>query len=158
MKIDILKFVMGFLFLTVPCAAQQITVTCPPNTVPVAAINGTTVTISCNNPQPPPPPLKLITPVSFPQAKVGVLYDVNLAALANVSGGVPPYKFTSTSPASWWSLSSTGVITGVPTVAGNFNVSFVVTDSSVSVKGKNVSGGKLHASSVASSSSVHVSH
>jgi hypothetical protein len=106
---------------------------------------------------PPPPALSLTTPVTLPQAKVGVAYTANLAALANVTGGVPPYHFAAVGTVSWWTLSSTGIVTGTPTAAGTFGISFTVTDSSLSMKGKKV-GGKANAPSASSRASVHVSH
>jgi len=123
----------------------------------IASIQGSNVVYTCTV-TPPPPTLSLTTPVTLPQAKVGVAYSANLAALTNVTGGVPPYKFSATGTASWWSLSLAGIVTGTPTAAGTFGISFTVTDSSLSMKGKKVSGGKANAPSAASRVSVHVSH
>ena len=77
------------------------------------------------------PVLALNTPVTLPNGKVGTNYSANLAALANVRGGVPPYNFSATASSlpPGLSLSSSGVVSGVPSSAGSFNFSFTVNDS-----------------------------
>lgn len=86
-----------------------------------------TVTVSC--------PLAVLTmnnPVSIPNAKVGVSFTANLAQLAQVQGGVPPltYSLTTGTLPTGLTLSSSGVVTGVPSSAGLFTFSFAVKDSS----------------------------
>ena len=112
---------------------------CPPATQPVylkiptgcsTVIKKSVVVFNCPMSQP-LVPLSLTTPITVPQAKVGTTYSVNLAALANATGGTPPYKFALVpNPSlSWLSLSSIGMLTGTPTTAGTFNFSYTVTDS-----------------------------
>jgi hypothetical protein len=86
-----------------------------------------TVTVSC--------PLAVLTmnsPVTLPNAKVGVAYTANLGQLAQVQGGVPPLTYSLASGAlpTNFTLSPSGVVTGTPSSAGSFTFSFTVRDSS----------------------------
>jgi len=78
------------------------------------------------------PPLSLTSPVTLPQATVGVAYSVNLSTAAAVSGGTPPYTFAlmiGTALPAGLTLSTAGVISGTPTTAGTTTFSYIVTDS-----------------------------
>jgi hypothetical protein len=93
-----------------------------------ATLGAHTVFITC-----PIPPLTLNTPVTLPNAKVGSSYSSDLAAVTHLSGGVTPYTWTLTSGSllpPGLSLSSSGVLGGVPSSPGSANFSFTVKDSS----------------------------
>lgn len=71
----------------------------------------------------------IITTESLPDAVVGQDYNVTLAA----SGGTEPYTWTlveGSNLPSGLSLSSNGLITGIPVQAGSFSFNVLVTDSS----------------------------
>lgn len=86
-----------------------------------------TLTVSC-----PQPVLTMNNPVTLPNAKVGVAYTANLGQLAQVQGGVPPltYSLSGGSLPTNFTLSPSGVISGVASGAGSFSFSFTVKDSS----------------------------
>jgi len=76
-----------------------------------------------------PPPL-VVTTTNLPSAKIGETYSFPLAA----SGGVAPYVWGVASNASapaGLTLSTNGVVSGVPSSAGQFNFPVVVTDSTI---------------------------
>ncbi len=81
-------------------------------------------TLNITPPAPPPPPLS-ITTAALPPATVGTHYAFAISA----SGGVPPYSFSSGSPAPGLSLNTSGTIVGTPTTAGTQTVNVQVTDS-----------------------------
>lgn len=88
-----------------------------------------TLTVSC--------PVPLLTmngksPVALPNGKAGTAYNANLVSLANVSGGVSPYKcnLLSGSLPMGISLSQSCVVSGTPSSAGSFTFSFIIADSS----------------------------
>ncbi|WP_353069585.1 putative Ig domain-containing protein [Tunturibacter empetritectus] len=68
-----------------------------------------------------------LSTTSIPQAALGTLYSVALTA----NGGTPAYTWSVTGGQlpSGLSLSSTGVISGVPTASGSFSFAITVTDS-----------------------------
>lgn len=70
------------------------------------------------------PPLVIIDPF-LPFGYVTVPYTYQLRG----TGGVQPYTWTSTALPAGLTLSTTGRITGTPTVVGTTNVTFTVTDS-----------------------------
>jgi hypothetical protein len=87
-----------------------------------------TITITCT-----PATLTLNTPVTLPNGQVGKTYSASLLTLTGLSGGVPPYTWTCNSPCplpAGLALSSSGVLSGVPSAAGSATFNFTVTDSS----------------------------
>ena len=75
----------------------------------------------------PTPGIAISTPAALPSGNVGFAYSQNLAA----TGGTPPYRWnlTSGSMPTGLALSSTGVITGVPTSSGSFQFTIQAADS-----------------------------
>ena len=73
-----------------------------------------------------PAPTLTITPATLPSTTAGLAYSQTLSA----TGGVAPYGFTLTSGTlpTGLTLSAAGVLSGTPTEAGTFNVSFTATD------------------------------
>lgn len=82
------------------------------------------------------PVLSMTTPVTLPNAQVGVIYSANLASLSGLTGGTPPYNFSldpATPLPSGLTLSSSGIISGTPTSSsgtGSLSFNFTVADSS----------------------------
>lgn len=74
-------------------------------------------------------PALAITTTTLPDATEGKAYSQQLQA----SGGVPPYTWSIATGAlpSGISLSSSGLLSGTPTVTGPFNFTAQVTDSGV---------------------------
>jgi len=74
------------------------------------------------------PPTLAISPTALPAATLGTAYNQTLTA----SGGTAPRAFAVTAGAlpTGLSLSTAGVLSGTPTVAGTYNFSITVTDSS----------------------------
>lgn len=75
-----------------------------------------------------PAPLVITTESTLFNATVGLFYSQALL----VSGGTPPYRWTiaaGTFPAGLNLDSSTGALTGTPSVSGNFSITIQVTDS-----------------------------
>jgi len=72
-----------------------------------------------------------ITTTSLPAANIGVAYTTTLAA----TGGQSPYTFavTTGSLPTGLTLSTSGTISGTPSVAGTFNFTITVTDSATNV-------------------------
>jgi uncharacterized protein (TIGR03437 family) len=68
----------------------------------------------------------VITTTSLPTGTVNVAYNAPLSA----SGGTTPYTWTATGLPPGLTMTSGGTITGTPTSAGTFPVSFTVKDSS----------------------------
>lgn len=68
----------------------------------------------------------LITTDSLPSAAVGISYNVTFSVI----GGFPPYVWSVSAGAlpPGLSLSSDGVISGIPTAAGNFAFTILVVD------------------------------
>lgn len=98
--------------------------------VPVAQLvaGSHAVVLNC-----PLPVLSLVAPVTLPNAKVGLAYSANLGQLAQVQGGVPPYTWTLdpvTPLPTGLSLSSAGIIGGVPSSPSSVSFNFTVKDSS----------------------------
>jgi hypothetical protein len=77
-----------------------------------------------------------ITTTQLPSAKVGVSYNVPLAA----AGGAQPYKWSVSSGSlpSGLTLSSGGVISGTPSVSGTFSFGVTVTDSASTAQSQTV--------------------
>ncbi len=74
-------------------------------------------------------PTLVINPPNFPMGQSGVVYGQTLAA----SGGTEPYSFTLSAGAlptglTLFSLPGGGMLTGTPTVTGNFNFTILATD------------------------------
>lgn len=71
-----------------------------------------------------------VTTTSLPAAVEGVAYSATLTA----QGGTSPYswKVASGQMPAGLTLSSAGVIGGIPSVSGDFNITVEVTDSAVS--------------------------
>jgi len=92
-----------------------------------STLGSLTITITCT-----PPPLTMLSPIQLPNASVGQSYSANLAQLASLSGGVPPYSFSlaSGSLPPGLTLQSSGVVSGVASGASSNSFSFTVTDSS----------------------------
>src|ERR1700680_1513702 len=80
--------------------------------------------------------LTMLSPVLLPDGQVGIPYSVDLGRLAQVQGGVPPYKFSldPTTPLPvGLSLGSDGIVTGIPgpgAASITRTINFTVTDSS----------------------------
>jgi large repetitive protein len=74
------------------------------------------------------PPVVAITPASLPAATVGSSYSNGLAA----SGGAAPYSFVITAGAlpAGLNLSSSGVLSGIPTAGGSFTFTVTASDAS----------------------------
>lgn len=70
------------------------------------------------------PQLQIITG-SLPGAVQGQAYSVQL----NATGGVAPYSWSATGLPAGLTCSSTGLISGTPTVSGTFSAVITVTDS-----------------------------
>jgi hypothetical protein len=68
----------------------------------------------------------------LPNGTVGTTYSASLLTLTGLSGGVPPYTWTlnSGSLPAGLALSSSGVVSGVPSGAGSNAFSIKVQDSS----------------------------
>lgn len=71
------------------------------------------------------PPSPQITTLSIPNGTVGTAYSSTTMA---ASGGFSPYTWSATGMATGLSISSGGVITGTPTVAGSYTENITVTD------------------------------
>ncbi len=72
--------------------------------------------------------LSIVTPATLPSAQVGVAYSTTIAA----AGGVPPYRFSVNSsllPPGMVLNTNTGVLSGTPSVAGNYSFLVTVFDS-----------------------------
>ena len=67
-----------------------------------------------------------ITNTSLPNGRVGMSYSQNI----NVQGGTPSYSYSATNLPNGLTINpSTGVISGIPTLAGTFSPTITVTDS-----------------------------
>jgi hypothetical protein len=81
----------------------------------------------------PDPVMALRAPVALPNGKVGQAYSANLAQLSGLTGGVAPYIWTldpTTPLPSGLTLSSAGIVAGLPSGAGSSTFNFTVKDSS----------------------------
>jgi hypothetical protein len=80
----------------------------------------------------PVPILTMTSPVTLPNAQVGVSYSASLQTISGLKGGVPPYSFSLSSGSlpTGLTLSSSGNVVGTPSGAGAFNFGFTVKDSS----------------------------
>ena len=67
-----------------------------------------------------------ITTATLPNGTVGTSYTATTLA---ATGGTPPYTWSASGLPSGLSISSAGVISGIPAVAGSFSVTLKVTDS-----------------------------
>ena len=75
-----------------------------------------------------PAGLSITTPRQLPDVVLNADYEATLTAV----GGVPPYTWSATGLPAGLSLnSSTGIISGTATAAGNFGIAITVTDSSL---------------------------
>lgn len=104
-----------------------------------------TLTVSCAAPV-----LALNSPVALPNFRTGIAYTANLSQLAQVRGGVAPYKFTLSSGSlpTGFSLSQSGVVAGTTSLTGSFSFSYTVADSSGLAWEFKVDNGKLVAERV----------
>jgi hypothetical protein len=76
-------------------------------------------------------PLAISTPSQLPEGPVNTLYTQTLVA----TGGVPPYKWTTTGAPAWLALTeTTGQLTGTPAEAKTFKFTVRVTDSTSQMK------------------------
>lgn len=75
-----------------------------------------------------PPPLSIVTPTALPTAVVGTEYSVTLTT----ANGTTPFRWTAVPslPAGLTLNPTTGVISGVPTLRGNFTFQVQLADSS----------------------------
>jgi large repetitive protein len=114
--------------VTFSATTNTLTGTITPAMVSGAVGTNLTITITCT-----PSPLTLNLPPALPNGKVGVAYSASLPALTGISGGVPPYSWTLTSGSlpPGVTLSSSGVVSGLPSGAGSFNFGFTVKDSTI---------------------------
>lgn len=89
-----------------------------------------TITTSC-----PLTPLTLNSPVTLPNAKVGVSYSASLSSILKPTGGITPYTYAlaSGSLPTGLVLSPSGTVTGTPSGVGCFTCNFnvLVKDSSL---------------------------
>lgn len=85
------------------------------------------VLVGCTSMSTPPPPVLTITTVNLPAATVGGIYAQQL----QVTGGVAPYTWSVVAGAlpAGVILSSSGVLSGIPSSSGPFNFTVQVTDS-----------------------------
>ena len=121
-----MKRILVLFILAAPLAGQETFVhTIPPGCT--ATMDESAITITC-------PPLQITTPIVLPMAHEGSQYQVDLSALANPTGGVPPYTYSldpNPAPPPWLTLSPAGLTGGfVPFGTGTVNFSFTVMDSS----------------------------
>jgi hypothetical protein len=77
-------------------------------------------------------PLSMASTFTMPSATVGVAYSASIATAASVTGGQSPYTYSLVSGTlpGGLTLSTTGILSGTPTVAGTFSFTIQVTDSS----------------------------
>lgn len=71
-------------------------------------------------------PLQFL-PATLPTGVVNQAYSST--SIGTVTGGTAPYTFSATGLPAGMSLSSTGVLSGTPTVAGTANATVTITDS-----------------------------
>jgi hypothetical protein len=100
--------------------------------------------LGCASSTPPPPSSLTITTSSFLVATVGEVYVDQLAA----SGGVAPYTWQVAAGAlpTGVTLSSSGVLAGIPATSGSFSVTIQVVDSAAATAKLHIKG-ELHESS-----------
>lgn len=111
-----------------PIPANPVTLSASVSAPMTATVGSHSVFISCPLPQ-----LTLLAPVTLPNAKVGTSYSADLGQWAQVQGGVPPYSYSldpATPLPAGLSLSSSGVVAGLPSGSGSFSFNFTVKDSS----------------------------
>ena len=68
----------------------------------------------------------IITTTALPVDEAGVPYLFQMQAI----NGIAPYTWTASGLPAGLSISTGGLITGTPTVSGNFVATFIATDSS----------------------------
>lgn len=102
---------------------NPVTLTAAVSTAMTATLGSHSVVLTC-----PLPTLTMNSPVTLPNARVGTAYSASLAALANPTGGVPPYSFSCSGLPTGLACSLSGVVSGVPSSAGSFSIDFTVTD------------------------------
>jgi Putative Ig domain len=101
--------------------------------------------LGCAQGSPAPMSTKLaISTSSLPAGNLDHSYSVQLQAI----GGVAPYRWTIVSGIlpSGLNLSSTGLLSGTPTLSGDFNLTIQVTDSALSTAQIHIGGFNEHVS------------
>jgi hypothetical protein len=107
------------------------TTTVPPTTTTTTTSTSTTTTTTTTAP---PAPLALTVPAHLPNATEGTAYSYTMTA----KGGTKPYTWSlqkGNKLAAGLTLSTSGVLSGTPTVGAQHNIKIEVSDGSTTVKG-----------------------